>query len=394
VISLQLKKETEELRRDFLLWLKDNPPPKIAGRIELSDFVEISRSWQRVLAQSRWVGVHWPERYGGRGLSLVEEAVIQECLAQAGSPQLINLFGLTMVGPVLIQHGSEEQRQRFLPKILSAEEIWCQGFSEPDAGSDLAAVKTKAELREGKWHISGQKVWTSFAQVADWCFILLRTDPAAQRYKGLTYFLFPMNSPGVTLRPLTQISGDKEFNELFLDDVAVGGDMIVGTEGGGWNIAISTLMYERVVLTFARHLQSESALNEIRDLLRTRGASETEKIQFGRLLARSMAVRALALNHLTSYEQAASSASAVAPGPEGSLDKLGWSECYQDICKFALTLLTGTGIFTRGERAYKDGLFQHDYLYSRGRTIAAGTSEIQRNIIAERLLGLPREGKH
>ncbi len=392
MISLKLNVRAEKLRQDFLSWLKSNPPPRIPGRIELSTFVEMSRAWQHTLAAERWVAVHWPEKYGGRGCSILEEAVVQECLAQVGAPQLINLFGLTMVGPVLIEHGTEAQRTRFLAKILSAEEIWCQGFSEPAAGSDLAAVKTKAERTEQGWSITGQKVWTSFAQVADWCFILVRSNPEAPRYQGLTYFLFSMKSPGITVRPLAQISGDQEFNEIFLEKVPVLEENIVGKEGEGWKIAISTLMYERVVLTFARHLQSENALNEIRDLLRQRGAVEEEKSKFGRLIAKSMAVRALALSHLTSYGEPGSK-EARAPGPEGSLDKLGWSETYQEICKFALSLLRERALLTRGAEAYKDGLLQHDYLYSRGRTIAAGTSEIQRGIIAERILGLPREGK-
>ncbi|MFN8392101.1 MAG: acyl-CoA dehydrogenase family protein [Bdellovibrionota bacterium] len=392
MISLTLDERTEKLRTEFLSWLESNPPPKSSGRQELAAFVDISRAWQQKLAAERWVGVHWPEKYGGRGLSIVEEAVIQECLAGAGAPQLINLFGLTMVGPVLIEHGTDAQRERFLPKILSADEIWCQGFSEPEAGSDLAAVKTKAVRTASGWSLSGQKVWTSFAQVADWCFILARSDASAKRYDGLTYFLFSMKNPGISVRPLTQISGDKEFNELFLENVPVSEGDIVGAEGEGWKIAISTLMYERVVLTFARHLQSENALNEIRDLLRDRGASESEKRELGRLIAKSMAVRALALSHLTSYSSPGSDRRK-APGPEGSLDKLGWSETYQEICKFAVSLLGEQSILERGPESFKDGLFQHDYLYSRGRTIAAGTSEIQRNIIAERILGLPREGK-
>lgn len=387
MISLRLSPATEQLRSDFKKWLANNPPPQLKGRVELDRFVEVSREWQRTLAGERWVGVHWPEKYGGRSLSIVDEAVVQECLAQAGSPQLVNLFGLTMVGPVPILHGTEKQRERFLSKILSAEEIWCQGFSEPEAGSDLAAVRTKAEKVDGGWEISGQKVWTSFAQVAEWCFVLAKSNPQAQRYQSLSYFLFPMKSEGVDVRPLTQISGDKEFNELFLTKVKTAAENIVGNEGEGWKIAISTLMYERVVLTFSRHLQSETALTGIREVLKAKKATEKELAELGRLTAKSMAVRALALSHLMTY------GTDRAPGPEGSLDKLGWSETYQEICRFALQILGPDGVITGGTLSHREGLFQHDYLYSRGRTIAAGTSEIQRNIIAERLLGLPRDGK-
>lgn len=389
MISLSLGPRVERLRKDFLQWLASNPPPRVSERVALEDFVTISREWQRRLAADRWVGVHWPEQYGGRGLSLVEEAMLQECLAAHGSPQLVNLFGLTMVGPVLIEHGTEAQRARFLPKILSAEEIWCQGFSEPEAGSDLASVKTRAErageVNAPEWCISGQKVWTSFAQAASWCFVLVKTEPDAPRYESLSYLLVPMTAAGITVRPLMQISGDREFNELFFDEVRIPADHIVGKPGEGWKIAISTLMYERVVLTFARHLQSEQMLQRVRDIFRATPPDSGGLASFGTLIARSMGVRALALSHLLHYEGDGSGARR-SPGPEGSLDKLGWSETFQAICRLALQSLGPLGVQCG---AHSD-LEQHQYLYSRGRTIAAGTSEVQRNIIAERVLGLPR----
>lgn len=389
MLSLRLDPRTEALRVELQRWLRDNPPPQLSKKVSLSDFVEVSREWQSKLAHAHWVAVHWPEQHGGRGLTLVDEAVVQECLAQAGAPQLINLFGLTMVGPVLIRHGTDEQRARFLKPILTAEEIWCQGFSEPEAGSDLASVRTRAiRSADGGWEITGQKVWTSFAQVADWCFILASSDPRAPRYKGLSYFLMPMRQPGIEVRPLTQISGDSEFNELFLEGAQIPSGNIVGGEGDGWKIAISTLMYERVVLTFARHLQSEQVLDVIRAMLADDPAPAASDVEsYGRLVAESMAVRALALSHLITYD------ASTPPGPEGSLDKLGWSESFQEICKLALKLTGDASLLTGGDAAFRDGLLQHQYLYSRGRTIAAGTSEIQRNIIAERVLGLPRDGK-
>lgn len=384
MISLSLNPKTEDLRRELKVWLEKNRPPALSEKVSLEEFIKVSREWQGQLAGGNWVGVHWPEQYGGRGLSIVEEAVVQEVLAEAGSPQLINIFGLTMVGPVLIAHGSAEQKQRFLSKILTAEEVWCQGFSEPEAGSDLAALKSSARREGENWLIDGQKVWTSFAQVAEWCFMLARTDPAAAKHKGLSYFLVPMSSPGISVRPLTQISGDKEFNEVFFDAVKVPAGNMVGEPGDGWKIAISTLMYERVALTFARHLQSESALRDIRRILAERGAGEGQLARFGALTAKSMALRALALSHLVRYSGGAQ------PGPEGSMDKLLWSETFQEINEFALDLLGGDAAYTSGESAWADGLVQHRYLYSRGRTIAAGTSEIQRGIIAQRVLGLPR----
>jgi len=339
------------------------------------------------LAASNWVGVHWPTEYGGRGLSLVEEAVLQEELVNVSAPQLLGLFGLTMVGPVLIKHGTKEQKEKYLSKILTAEEIWCQGFSEPGAGSDLAAIKTKAVKAEGGFKITGQKVWTSFAHIADWCFILCRTGrtgrtgEGGKKHEGLTYLLVSMKTPGITVRPLRQISGDDEFNEVFFEDVFVPDDAVVGSVGEGWKIAISTLMFERVVLTFSRQLQSEVA---IRDMLKRYDQKKHShlKAELDRLVINACAVRALAYEHLIEYSNGKT------PGAEGSLDKLFWSESFQEIAKLALKF---NGVAAAlSENSKENGDDMHRYLYSRGRTIAAGTSEIQRSIIAERLLGLPK----
>jgi alkylation response protein AidB-like acyl-CoA dehydrogenase len=376
MLRLSISPEVEAFRRELCVWLKAHPPPRPADA-SLDSFVAVGKAWQEALASARWVGVHWPEAYGGRGLSLVEEAVVQEELVAAGAPQILGLFGLTMVGPVLIRHGTEEQRRRFLPKILNASEIWCQGFSEPGAGSDLAAIRTRARADGESFIVSGQKVWTSFAHIAKWCFVLCRTSEEGARHEGLTYLLVDMQSRGIRTRPLKQMSGDEEFNEVFFDDVRVPADCVVGKAGEGWKIAISTLMYERVVLTFARQLQSETAL---RRLLAKRAAGERPDLgaDLAREIARACAVRALAYKHLLSYARGGS------PGPEGSLDKLHWSESFQSICKLAMR-------YEGAEAAAGDDHETvHNYLYSRGRTIAAGTSEIQRNIIAERLLELPR----
>jgi alkylation response protein AidB-like acyl-CoA dehydrogenase len=389
VIGINLGPVADTLKNDFLSWLNSNKPPALPANCGLEEFVEISRKWQRRLAAEHWVGVHWPQEYGGRGLSIVEEAVIQECLAAAGSPQLVNLFGLTMVGPVLIKHGTKEHKERFLSKILSADEIWCQGFSEPEAGSDLASLRTSATRLEDannfKWQIVGQKVWTSFAQFANWCFMLVRTDNSVAKHRGLSYFLVPMNSEGLTISPLKQITGDAEFNELFLDKVKVDNDLMVGNPGDGWKIAISTLMHERVVLTYARHLQSEQALFAIKSAINSLGELNIYAEDFGRLAAKNMAVRLLALSHLLTYTEDNS------PGPEGSLDKLTWSETFQDIAKLAMKLQGARAIEKHNANRAIDNIeTQHRYLYSRGRTVAAGTSEIQRNIVAERILELPK----
>lgn len=381
MLKLSISETSEKFRESFREWLAGNPVPRSHDETSLDEFQRVGRAWQRTLSSGGWLGTHWPKEFGGRGLSLVEEAIVQEELVRVAAPQILGLFGLTMVGPVLISHGTEAQKKRFLPKILTGEEVWCQGFSEPGAGSDLAAVRARATPVEGGYQLSGQKIWTSFAHIADWCFVLCRTADAARKHEGLSYLLVDMRSKGITTRPLQQISGDKEFNEVFFDSVFVPSENLVGNEGDGWKIAISTLMFERVVLTFARQLQSETAL---RDLL-TRVKPETAltaKVDLARSVVDACATRALAYSHLMEYAKGA------APGPEGSLDKLLWSEAFQRLCKVALAF-DGSDV-ALGERHEESGGDVHRYLYSRGRTIAAGTSEIQRSIIAERILELPR----
>jgi len=386
LLKLVVSDFAEEFRSELRRWLSFNPPPSISLHSALEVFIDESRAWQKQLAASGWVGVHWPSEYGGRSLSLVEEAIVQEEMVRVQAPQLLGLFGLTMVGPVLIQHGTTDQKKRFLPDILDATSIWCQGFSEPGAGSDLAAIRTRATATDGGFRVEGQKVWTSFAQIADWCFALCRTSEEEKKHHGLTYMLMDMRSPGISVRPLKQITGDDEFNEVFFDDVFLPSENVVGEIGQGWNIAISTLMYERVILTFARQLQSENCLRQLIDFsshddlrvpLKRRSLSSQ--------IARACAIRALAYEHLTDY------AGGKKPGPEGSIDKLLWSESFQEISKLAFSWnAVGAAGGEEGRGSQMDREAAHRYLYSRGRTIAAGTSEIQRSLIAERILGLPR----
>lgn len=370
MFSLVDSPELDSFRQSVRQKLAALDTPRVEDDCALETFVDVGKDWQKKLAQAGLIGVHWPVEYGGKGLSLVEEAVIQEELAKRKAPQLLGLFGLTMVGPVLIELGSQAQKEKFLPPILDASHVWCQGFSEPNAGSDLASMTTTAKKVKGGYSLSGQKIWTSFAHIADYCFIVARTGPEKERYKNLTYFLVPMNSAGITVRPLRQITGDSEFNEVFLDEVFVPEENRVGDEGKGWDIAIRTLMYERVILTFARQIQSENVLRAVLEQ-----STEVEQ-ELAELVVDAYATRALAYRHLIQY------ASGKTPGAEGSLNKLGWSEFFQRLSKFALKKEGYGGIF-------EGGAVQR-YLYSRGRTIAAGTSEIQRGIIAERILGLPR----
>jgi alkylation response protein AidB-like acyl-CoA dehydrogenase len=379
MLQLELSPAVGEFRKSLRLWLSQQEIPKLKNHSDLNEFVRCGRAWQKQLASGNWLGVHWPNVYGGRGLSLVEEAVVLEELARVNAPQVLGLFGLTMVGPVLIEHGTAEQKERFLKKILTAEEIWCQGFSEPGAGSDLAAIKTFAEQTDDGFKINGQKVWTSFAQIAEWCFVLCRTSHEKQKHHGLSYLLVRMDTPGITVKPLKQMSGDSEFNEVFFDNVVVPKENLVGALGQGWKIAISTLMHERVALTFARHLQSETAL---RELLDKNSAFKVENEKLIDCIVDACAVRALAYKHLTSYADGAK------PGPEGSLDKLSWSESFQRLTKLSIDRFGPYAALGTNDPLVSSAA--HRYLYSRGRTIAAGTSEIQRSIIAERVIGLPR----
>jgi alkylation response protein AidB-like acyl-CoA dehydrogenase len=381
VLKLSISQGSELFRNELRQWLALNPPP-VARDSTLAEFERIGRQWQATLASGQWLGTHWPSEFGGRGLTLVEEAIVQEELVRVAAPQVLGLFGLTMVGPVLITHGTREQKERFLPSILSGKEIWCQGFSEPAAGSDLASVKARAVPVKGGYLLSGQKIWTSFAHIADWCFVLCRTSEGQKKHHGLSYLLVDLKSAGVTTRPLKQISGDEEFNEVFFDSVFIPSSNLVGSEGDGWRIAISTLMFERVVLTFARQLQSEVALRSLMKHEAPGLASSDGLMSIAQCVVEACATRALAYEHLTAY------AGGAAPGAEGSLDKLLWSESFQRLCKVAVRLQEERAAF--GELHPEVGQIMHAYLYSRGRTIAAGTSEIQLSIIAERLLKLPR----
>lgn len=382
MLRLNISNQVENFRQELRAWLEKHPAPQLKDS-SLNTFIETGKRWQSELAKGAWVGVHWAKEFGGRGLSLVEEAVVQEELVRANSPQILGLFGLTMVGPVLIKHGTQAQKSRYLSKILSADEIWCQGFSEPGAGSDLAAIKTKAEVKADGFYLTGQKVWTSFAQIADFCFVLCRTSEEKKKHQGLSYLLVDMKSKGITTRPLQQISRDQEFNEVFFDQVFVPKENVVGQIGEGWKIAISTLMYERVVLTFARQLQSEVALRSLHAKYKNH-VDLVLRDKLAQALIKACAVRALAYKHLIDYAQGKS------PGPEGSLDKLFWSESFQEISKLAVQFCSKDAAFGELADNYQVSEDLHRYLYSRGRTIAAGTSEIQRSIIAERLLGLPR----
>ena len=272
-MDLSLSPQEREFRDSVRSWIEANHPgPEPDSDAALFVF---RRAWQRALNERGWAGLSWPTDYGGAGATLVEQAIFFEEIARAGAPSMANVLGLAMGGPTVIAHGTEEQKQRYLPPILSADEIWCQGFSEPESGSDLASLKTRA-VRNGKeWVVTGQKVWTTYAHEAKWCMLVARTDPEAPKHRGLTYFLMDMEQDGVEVRPLVQITGEAEFNELFIEEARIPDENIVGGEGNGWPVAITTLMHERAGLAFALQVRVQVALRELRDHIRSAGLSAT-----------------------------------------------------------------------------------------------------------------------
>lgn len=350
-------------REQVRAWLDANLP------------AEPGRKWSRAMYDAGFAGLTWPQEYGGRGAPYSHQAIVLEEFARAGAPQHMGVIGLGMAGPTIMAHGTEEHKRRYLPKILSAEEIWCQGFSEPDAGSDLSSVRTRIELRDGHFLVNGQKVWSSFAHIADFCILVGRSDPDSERHAGLTYVIADMHAPGVEVRPLRQITGEAEFNEIFFTDVEVPRDNLLGEIGGGWQVAMTTLLHERGTLGFALTGTLEMQVGKLIALVKQRGADDP-------LIRDRVAQEWIELQALkyTNYRSLTTLVHTGIPGPEGSGSKLHWSEQNQRLTKLAMEILEGED----------DGYWRHQQLRSRGNTIEAGTSEILRNIIAERVLGLPR----
>ncbi|HZP42187.1 MAG TPA: acyl-CoA dehydrogenase family protein [Candidatus Binatia bacterium] len=389
-MDLSFTPAEESFRAELRTWLRANAPAP-AQHADLAAEVAHLRAWQKRLAADRWVGLHWPREYGGRGASIVEHYIFQEEMAAARAPEIVNRIGVNLVGPTLIAHGTEAQKRRFLPPILPADELWCQLFSEPGAGSDLTALRTRAERRGDGWVVTGQKVWTSYAQFARWGILLARTDPAAPKAKGIGYFICDMEAPGVTVRPLRQMTGGEEFNEVFLEDVFIPADRLVGGETQGWQIASTTLAHERG--TSPRQLVIHRMLLE--DLLRLarEGAAGTpprhqDPVLRQRLAQHWIEVEITKLNNwrtLTRLERRQPL------GPESSFVKLFWSEMSQRMHDTLMELLGPYGLcWQPGPHAVEGGRLARSWLYYRAASLFAGTSEIQRNILAERVLGLPR----
>ncbi|MEX2555599.1 MAG: acyl-CoA dehydrogenase [Actinomycetota bacterium] len=387
--------EEAAFRKEIREWLEANIPADW-DRSQLSlippeDRVDMLRDWQRRLHEGGWAGISWPKEYGGRGATLIEQAIFNQEVARQKAPPPINVIGLGMAGPTIINHGSHEQKNRYLEKILSAEEIWCQGFSEPGAGSDLAGLRSTAILDGDSWIINGQKVWTSLAHVSQWCIFLARTDTTAPKHKGITYFLVDMSSPGIEVRPLRQITGSADFNEMFFTDVRVPRESILGEVNDGWRIAMTTLLHERGTLGFALSVGARVALDELIGLAREtkkngKPAFEDPTIR-QRLASLHVEVESLRLNN---YRALTGFMKSGMPGPEGSLSKLIWSESMQRLGDLAVEILGPAGMLERWDANPRVNTWQFIHLRSRGHTIEAGTSEILRNIVAERVLGLPK----
>ena len=352
--------------------------------------VAFYKDWSRRLYEAGFVGLTWPKEYGGREAPLTHQVIALEEFARSGAPEHMNVIGLGMAGPTILAHGTDEHKARYLKRILTAEDVWCQGFSEPGSGSDLASLTTRAVRDGDAYVINGQKVWSSFAHVADYCILLTRTD-TSHKYQGLTYFILDMRTDGVEVRPLTQLTGDAEFNEIFLTDVRVPEENVLGGEGNGWGVAITTLMNERASLGMALTVRLEVALRRLIELARdtkrngTRAADEPMmRDRIARLWTDLQALR------FTNYRALSKFLASGMPGPEGSTAKLVWSEANQRLTKLALEIEGPYAMLSGGEHAVADGLWQRLQLRSRGNTIEGGTSEILRNIIAERVLGLPK----
>lgn len=389
--------EDEAFRRELRAWLDANLPE--SERIPPIDFMfeESDEQWQRRLRWHQkmhaagWVGISWPREYGGRGASLTQRLIYADEISRARAPRLVNTMGIMMVGPTLIHWGTEEQKKRYVPKILSAEEIWCQGYSEPNSGSDVASLQTQA-VEEGDYFIvNGSKVWTSDAQHADMCILLVRTDPAAPKHKGISYILVDMHSPGVTVRPLVQMTGASGFNQVFFEDVKVPKANLIGEKNRGWEVAITTLMFERSGVGENRDLAGYAReLVHLAKMTVHDGDTAWEDAHVRQRIAQ-FATEAAALKY-TVMRQLTRRMRGEAPGPEGSITKLAASELSVRMNSFAMELLGPYAQLTlNAPYAIDDGKWAVRMLGSRALTIAGGTSEIMRNIIGDRVLRLPRD---
>jgi len=346
---------------------------------------EERRAWERLLGAAGWTCLSWPEEYGGRGATLDEQVIFYEEYARAGGPGRVGLVGEGLIGPTIVHYGDDDQRRRFLPPIVRGDELWCQGYSEPDAGSDLANVKTRAELDGDEWVITGQKVWTSLAEWADWCFVLCRTNRDAPKHRGISYLLVPMDQPGIEIRPIRQLTGDAEFYETFFDGARTPVTNVVGQVDDGWKVAMGTLAFERGALTLGQQLTFAGELDRIVEEARTRDVDRELRPRIIDLWARVRIMRYHALRCLPALERGSVTR-------ETSISKLFWATLHRELGELAVDALGPTGVAAAAEpdRGTDDAL-RRLFLFSRADTIYGGSNEIQRNVIGEQVLALPRE---
>jgi alkylation response protein AidB-like acyl-CoA dehydrogenase len=397
-MDFRLSAAEEAFRAEVRAWLTANLPPGWGTPAyrephHAAEKIAASKAWQATLYAGGWAGITWPREYGGRGATLVEQLIFNEECAAANAPDSINLsVALGLVGPTLMACGTPEQQARFLPRILRGDDIWCQGFSEPNAGSDLASLKTRGEVRGDHVVVTGQKIWTSFAQYADWCILVVRTTlNPARKHDGMSFLLVDMRSPGITIRPLVEMTGEAWFNEVFFDEVRVPRAHVVGQIDRGWDVVLTTLAHERGgAAPHARLRRELRALGELaRRMRRGDGAALGDARIRQRLAQLAIEVQ---LARLTAYRNVTVVQRTGRPGPEGSILKLFWSELEQRLMETAGEILGPYAVLTRGDaRAADGGLWARELLWTRSATIYAGTSEVQRNIIAQRVLGLPRQ---
>jgi alkylation response protein AidB-like acyl-CoA dehydrogenase len=377
-MDLSFTAEERAFAEEIRAWLATNleVPPSFAS-LDLE--IEWGRRWQAKLAADRWVGIHWPSEYGGRSASPVEVAIYNMEYARSRALQPVNRVGINLAGPTLLAHGTDEQKERWLARILDATEIWCQLFSEPEAGSDLAALRTRAVPVDGGWRLEGQKVWTSYARQARWGIALVRTDPDAPKHRGISFLVVDMEAPGIEIRPLVQITGEAEFNEVFFDGAFVPDDHLIGGLHNGWAVANTTLAHERgTAFPFKEQVVHEVYLDELYALAARDGA--LDDVEISDALAQSyVELRVLRLHNWRTLSRLGRG---IEPGPESSVVKLAWTDMTQH--------LSATALEVAGSAAPLQGKWSRQWLWSQAASIAGGTSEVQRTIIGDRILGLPR----
>ncbi len=395
-MDLNLTPQELRFRDEVRAWFAENVPKDWVKRRDEEESMlgrfEYLRGWQRKLYDAGWAGISWPKDFGGRGAAVMEQVIFIEEMARAEAPPMANVIALGLIGPTIIAFGTPEQKKRYLAKMLSAEEIWCQGFSEPNAGSDLAALSTTGVLDGDHFIVNGQKCWTSYAWAADWCELIVRTDPAVPKHKGLTALLVDMHSPGVEVRGLKQMSGESEFGEIFFRDVRVPVANVVGKVNEGWGVAMGTLMHERGTFGAALQVNYRRNFNRLVEIAKNidrNGKPAAQDPVIRQKLAQCYAeIEVMRLNQLRAFSRINETG---VPGPEGSIQKIFWSELNQRFQQVAMEILGPYGQLAHGSPdAFDEGQWAYGYLRSRGNTIEAGTSEIQRNIIGHFVLGLPK----